>query len=278
MANVLSMDELQQLRYFREKDKARVMAMYLIGDGNRRYNMQEVAEMCWHDENRKFTVSLFTRAYGFSGQNSGLYGAGSRFAREHGFTATYDDVYAFVCQYPQGTYDLDISFDDFLVRRHQQRTYTQPEQQTYTPPVQQTHTYISLEEAQRRKQEEERRLEELSAQWRDYTPPKPTPQTPEERAREIRFEIIATIVCIVLLIFLVKFILAHVWAVILAVICAVATGYLTKQNKLDGIVCALVILFLLHYGLKYEMISLLAANISRVCTIGAALVCLLSDL
>ena len=278
MANVLSMEELQQLRSFKEDFRARVMAMYLIGDGSRRYSMQEVAARFWGDENRGFTVSLFTRAYGFSNRNSGRYGAGSRFAREHGFTATYDDVYAFVCQYPQGTYDLDISFDDFLVRRHQQRTYTQPEQQTYTPPVQQTHTYISLEEAQRRKQEEERRLEELSAQWRDYTPPTPKPQTPEERARELRFEIIATIVCIVLLIFLVKFILAHVWAVILAVICAVATGYLTKQNKLDGIACALVILFLLHYGLKYEMISLLAANISRVCTIGAALVCLLSDL
>lgn len=147
MANVLSMDELQQLRSSREDFRARVMAMYLIGDGNRRYNMQEVAEMFWHDENRKFTVSLFTRAYGFSGQNSGRYGAGSRFAREHGFAATYDDVYAFVCQYPQGTYDLDISFDDFLVRRHQQRTYTQPVQQGYTQPRQRTQTRARRDES-----------------------------------------------------------------------------------------------------------------------------------
>lgn len=147
MANVLSMEELQQLRSFKEDFRARVMAMYLIGDGNRRYNMQEVAEMFWHDENRKFTVSLFTRAYGFSGQNSGRYGAGSRFAREHGFAATYDDVYAFVCQYPQGTYDLDISFDDFLVRRHQQRTYTQPMQQGYTQPRQRTQTRARRDES-----------------------------------------------------------------------------------------------------------------------------------
>lgn len=272
MANVLSMDELQQLRYFSDEDKAQVMAMYLIGDGSRRYSMQEVAARFWGDENRGFTVSLFTRAYGFSNRNSGRYGVGSKFAREHGFAATYDDVYAFVCQYPQGTYDLDISFDDFLVRRHQQRTYTPPVQQEYTPPVQQTHTYISLEEAQRRKQEEQRRLEELNAQWRDYTPPKPKPQTPEERAEEIRFEIIATIVCIALLIFLVKFTLAHVWTVILAVICAVITGFFTSIDGWRGAICALVILFLLHYGLKYEMISLLTANISRVATIGAAIV------
>ena len=39
MANVSSMDELQQLRSSREDFRARVMAMYLIGDGNRRYNM-----------------------------------------------------------------------------------------------------------------------------------------------------------------------------------------------------------------------------------------------
>ena len=147
MANVLSMEELQQLRYSRKDERARVMALYLIGDGNRRYNMQEVAEMCMGDENRKFTVSLFTRAYGFSGQNSGRYGAGSRFAREHGFTATYDDVYAFVCQYPQGTYDLDISFDDFLVRRHQQRTYTQPVQHGYTQPRQRTQTRARRDES-----------------------------------------------------------------------------------------------------------------------------------
>lgn len=147
MANVLSMDELQQLRYFSDEDKAQVMAMYLIGDGSRRYSMQEVAARFWGDENRGYTVSLFTRAYGFSNRNSGRYGAGSRFAREHGFTATYDDVYAFVCEYPQGTYDLDISFDDFLVRRHQQRTYTQPVQQGYTQPRQRTQTRARRDES-----------------------------------------------------------------------------------------------------------------------------------
>ena len=110
-------DELRQFKSVPVDKKVVCMALYLIGSPTRRYNMQEVACRVFGQENYSFTVSLIHRCYNFSGNNGGRYRNGCSFEQTYGYRVTPKDIEAFVKQYPGGTFDKGITFEDFLLAR-----------------------------------------------------------------------------------------------------------------------------------------------------------------
>jgi hypothetical protein len=113
----LSSDELYQFKALPKKKIVDSMELYLIGYGQYRYNMEEVGVRLFGDANYSHTVSLIHRAYNFSGQNGGRYRKGCRFETTYGYEVTKNDIVDFVNQYPNGTYRMDITFEDFLITK-----------------------------------------------------------------------------------------------------------------------------------------------------------------
>ena len=116
-SNYISDDEMNQFRSIPFKRKADCMEAYLIGRNGRRYNMQEVGALVFGDQNYSFTVSLIHRCYNFSGQNSALYRNGCRFEQTYGYRVTRKDIEAFLKQYPNGTFQTGVTFEQFLKSR-----------------------------------------------------------------------------------------------------------------------------------------------------------------
>jgi len=106
------------------------MEAYLIGINGRKYNMEKVGAMVFGNKNYSWKVSLIHRCYNFSGDNSGRYGPGGQFERTYGFSATREDIEDFVMTYPDGTFDLGISFDDFLLEKMNEEIIQEPEIQS----------------------------------------------------------------------------------------------------------------------------------------------------
>ena len=115
--NMITSDEMNQFRSLSAKKKVDSMELYLIGKNGYRYNMQEVGDRIFGDANYSYTVSLIHRCYNFAGQNGGRYRNGCKFEQNYGYRVTRDDIEAFVKQYPNGTYNNGVTFEDFLKTR-----------------------------------------------------------------------------------------------------------------------------------------------------------------
>ena len=115
--NMITSDEMNQFRSLSAKKKVDSMELYLIGKNGCRYNMQEVGDRIFGDANYSYTVSLIHRCYNFAGQNGGRYRNGCKFEQNYGYRVTRDDIEAFVKQYPNGTYNNGVTFEDFLKTR-----------------------------------------------------------------------------------------------------------------------------------------------------------------
>lgn len=116
-ANMTKRDEFSQFKNLSAKKKVDSMELYLIGCNGYKYNMQEVGERVFGNENYSYTVSLIHRYYNFSGQNGGRYREGCSFERTYGYRVTRKDIEAFVRKYPNGTVDKGVTFEDFLITR-----------------------------------------------------------------------------------------------------------------------------------------------------------------
>jgi hypothetical protein len=115
--NIITDQEVNQFRSLSVQKKVDSMEAYLIGINGLKYNMDGVGVAVFGDENYSFTVSLIHRCYNFSGKNSGKYGNGCRFERTYGYRVTRKDIEAFVKKYPNGTFNTEITFEDFLITR-----------------------------------------------------------------------------------------------------------------------------------------------------------------
>ncbi|AGC68854.1 hypothetical protein Cst_c18770 [Thermoclostridium stercorarium subsp. stercorarium DSM 8532] len=117
MNNKITEEEFYQFKKLPVQKKIDSMEAYLIGINGRRYNMEEVGGMVFGEENYSFKVSLIHRCYNFFGQNSGKYAPGCNFERNYGYRVTRKDIEDFVNTYPNGTFDIGITFEDFLKTR-----------------------------------------------------------------------------------------------------------------------------------------------------------------
>lgn len=108
----ISKDEIQQFNYIPKETVVDCMELYLIYG----YNMQQVQEQVFGDTSGSaHRVSLIHRCYNFSNRNGGRYGRDGAFTRTYGREVTRSDIEAFVYTYPGGTYDIGITFDEFLL-------------------------------------------------------------------------------------------------------------------------------------------------------------------
>ncbi|WP_237266322.1 hypothetical protein [Thermoclostridium stercorarium] len=114
MNNKITEEEFYQFKKLPVQKKIDSMEAYLIGINGRRYNMEEVGGMVFGEENYSFKVLLIHRCYNFFGQNSGKYAPGCNFERNYGYRVTRKDIEDFVNTYPNGTFDIGITFEDFL--------------------------------------------------------------------------------------------------------------------------------------------------------------------
>lgn len=115
--NTITSDELVQFKNLSVKKKIDNMELYLIGSNGYKYNMQEVGERVFGDENYSYTVSLIHRCYNFAGQNGGKYRNGCKFEQTYGYRVSRKDIEAFIKKYPNGTFDNGVTFEDFLRTR-----------------------------------------------------------------------------------------------------------------------------------------------------------------
>lgn len=113
----ISNDELMQFKNIPFSKKVDCMELYLLGDGQYRYNMEDVGRKILNDKNGSFTVSLIHRCYNFSGKNSRKYREGCKFEQTYGYRVTRRDIEDFVRTYPNGTFQTGITFEDFLKTR-----------------------------------------------------------------------------------------------------------------------------------------------------------------
>lgn len=137
--NIISNEEFYQIKGLDVQKIIDSMEAYLIGYNGYKYNMHEVGKMVFGHENYSFTVSLIHRCYNFFGKNSGKYTPKCAFERKYGYRVTRNDIEAFVVTYPNGTFNLGITFEDFLINRVKSASTQRPKPQ----PVQtdMTHQY-----------------------------------------------------------------------------------------------------------------------------------------
>lgn len=121
--NVISADEFSQFRYIPIEKRIDCMQIYLIGINGVRYNMEETARKVFGKSNDSFTVSLIHRCYNFSGKNSGKYREGCLFEQKYGYSVTRRDIEDFVKKYPNGTFQMDMTFEKFLLMRKDTENY-----------------------------------------------------------------------------------------------------------------------------------------------------------
>lgn len=138
MDNILSEEELSQFKALAFGKKIAAMKMYLLGNGEIRYNMSEVGQAVFGGENYSYTVSLIHRAYNFSGNNSGRYRSGCLFEKKYHYRVTGKDIEAFVRTYPDGTCQKGITFESFLLSRlrqsgqQQRKTPSKPQERSFS--------------------------------------------------------------------------------------------------------------------------------------------------
>ncbi len=88
------------------EEKAKVLFLYLCQE---KVTMEKVVNMVYHISDPQYTkkVSRITRCYGFEGNNGGRFGK---------LGVTYEDVLAFVDEYPNGTdYDGGKTMEEYLL-------------------------------------------------------------------------------------------------------------------------------------------------------------------
>ncbi len=149
----ISIDEFEQFKALQRSDPDKIidcMELYLIGDGVRTYNMNEVgAIVLGIEENGSFKVSQIHRIYNFSNSNQGRYRNGCKFEQTYGYRVTREDIEAFTDMYPDGTTEEDITFDDFLLARVQRggafRTQQWSSSQQWSAPQQEYDEYDDLD-------------------------------------------------------------------------------------------------------------------------------------
>lgn len=134
--NIISEDELVQLRNIPISRRVDCMALYLLGSGGYYYNMQEVGAKIFGDVNYSYTVSLIHRCYNFSGQNSGRYCNGCKFEQTYGYRVSRNDIEAFVKTYPNGTFSNGITFEEFLIARAESARKARASQMQGMPQIQ----------------------------------------------------------------------------------------------------------------------------------------------
>lgn len=122
--NIITNDELNQFRHISLKNKIDSMQLYLIGKNGYKFNMQDVGYKVFSDPNYSYTVSLIHRCYNFSGQNSGKYRDGCKFEQRYGYRVSRKDIEAFIKKYPNGTFNSNITFEDFLITRINNNSYS----------------------------------------------------------------------------------------------------------------------------------------------------------
>lgn len=120
--------DFEQFHKVNSHQRCSYMTLYLI-DG---YNMDDVGQRV-DGTPTSFTTSMVHRCYGFSGNNSGVYGPKGAFYKKYKFYATPQDVSAFVHTHPNGLEHnafpnqqgrLETEFARFLLAR-QNATNTQ---------------------------------------------------------------------------------------------------------------------------------------------------------
>lgn len=141
--NVITGDEYNQFRSIPHAKKLRAMSLYLIGKDNVSFNMQDVGDMVFGDVNYSFTVSLIMRCYNFKDRNSRRYRPGCKFEQETGYRVTDADIDAFLKKYPNGTFQTNYTFEDFLRERaakaaKKTQRSAAPQQQRTAPSRQRT--------------------------------------------------------------------------------------------------------------------------------------------
>lgn len=140
MNNSMTAEEMKTFRNLSIKTKVDSMEAYLVGVDGRTYNMQEVGDVIFGDENYSFTVSLIHRAYNFSGRNGGKYRNGCQFEKKHGYRVSRKDIEAFVRKYEHGCFDKNVTFETFLISRlnNVSQPISKPDRQRQTTNRQQT--------------------------------------------------------------------------------------------------------------------------------------------
>lgn len=143
MGNELTENDIQSFRQINEQDKIRCMEAYLI---NHVGTMQDVGERIFYDRNASFTVSLIHRAYNFSQRNGGRYKNGCAFERKYNYHVSTADIEAFVRKYPNGCWQNEYSFEQFLIERatsfHKQNQRIQSQNNTRQAPYQSSNQSI----------------------------------------------------------------------------------------------------------------------------------------
>ncbi len=109
-------NDRKKFKSFSEKQKIDCLETYLIGHQGQNYNMTQVGEMVF-GESSSYDTSTIHRAYNFDGDNKGLYKKGCRFEKTYGYEVTRRDIEAFVKKYKNGTLDLNITLEEFLLTR-----------------------------------------------------------------------------------------------------------------------------------------------------------------
>lgn len=136
--NDITEDERYQFAHIPTSKKIDCMQLYLIGEGGRKFNMQEVGGYVFGDQNYSYTVSLIHRCYNFAGQNGGRYRNGCRFEQEYGYRVSRKDIENFVRSYPNGTFENGVTFEDFLkiqLLQLKQQSNRSNSQQSYIEPA-----------------------------------------------------------------------------------------------------------------------------------------------
>ena len=117
MSTVISENEFNTFCSLDFKTRANCMEAYLIGLNNRMYNMEEVGSLLFNNKNYSFTISLLLRCYNFSGKNGGNYKNGCSFEKKYGYRVSRQDIEALLSTYPDGIFNTNITFEQFLISR-----------------------------------------------------------------------------------------------------------------------------------------------------------------
>jgi hypothetical protein len=149
-------NDFNNFRRFDFETRADCMELYLIGKNNCTYNMQEIGELVFKNKNYGRSVSVITRYYNLNGVNSGIYKNGCSFEKKYGYRVSRQDIEALLRTYPDGLYNTDITFEQFLISRvNNAKKINQPQaykQQTTTnqKPVQQNKQQQSMYDSMQR--------------------------------------------------------------------------------------------------------------------------------
>jgi hypothetical protein len=80
------------------------------------------------NKNYRFKISALLRCYNFSGKNGGNYKSGCSFEKKYVYRVSRQDIEALLSTHPDGLFNTDITFEQFLISRvNNARNINQPQ-------------------------------------------------------------------------------------------------------------------------------------------------------